>query len=257
MNTATAPSLRQRAKRALIFVALVWGVAGSFVLFEILAVSGFARLLPYGGVGTFALPAAVTESRVCQATPERGATTPAAAPGVEVGAWNLGVQSGLHTRASLLLLGGEVSDEFRLGVQRFVDATAVEIDQLANTLQVPRPAAFVARDVVMVNTEFVFHVEGDGSHTAAALAGAYGARACELYKLGSYWGYSILVRNALAGEANIYAAEISYYAPRTGLPTDITEAMIARTPADASSSMLFADANAVTNRVAAFLQSRR
>src|SRR4051812_7772157 len=164
MSTGRATPLLQRAKRAATFVALVWGVAGSFVMFEVLALSGVDRLLPYGSaVGTLALPRVVQDSPVCRVAGESGGTTRVASADARVGAWNLGVQTGVHSRASLFLTGGEPGDEqtrqWRLGIRQMVDATDAEVERLAKALGVPRPVAFTPKDVVMANTEFVSFVE--------------------------------------------------------------------------------------------------
>lgn len=256
MTARPAPTVSTRLRGVLAFLAIVWGVAASFVGFDLLFMNGSSRLAESGVLGTFALSAAVQTSHVCDPAPRQPGGPPrAGSPEVLALAWNLGVRMGLHARAAQMLAdrtsaaadaqGGE-----RLAAtRRMVDDSAAALERLSAALNVPRPAAFAPASEATVNIDFVPFVEGESNQTGRALAAMYGPRACEVYKMGAYWGHSVLVRTALPGAPNIYSREIDHHARRAGLPESLWQPMIARTPANADGSALAAEADAATMRV--------
>jgi hypothetical protein len=172
----------------------------------------------------------------------------------------LGTRMGLFSRASLLpretarSADDARSREWLAAQRRFAADTAAAVERLAMELGVPQPAVFAPLNQATVNIEFVTFVEGADNATGRALAMAYGADACELYKMGAYWGFSMWVRTALPGEPNIYALEINHYAHRLALPDSVWRPMIDRTPSGASGEALAADVDAATDRMAAYLR---
>jgi hypothetical protein len=251
-----------RLKSLAAFVAIVWGVAGSFVVLDVLFLAGASRLSEPGGpLESLSLPAALQRSQVCRAVSRNpNGVSGLATADVRALAWLLGVRMGHHARSALIVgtsagAGDERARESFTAQQRMVDNAAAERDRLASVLKVPPPAPFTPANQATVNIEFVPFVENDDNRTARALTTDYGSEACELYKMGAYWGFSLLVRAALPGEPNIYAREIAYYARRLEVPQSLWQPMVSRTPADAAGEALATDADAATRRVAAYLQS--
>jgi hypothetical protein len=133
----------------------------------------------------------------------------------------------------------------------------MQVARAAAALAVPPPPIFAPRDVVRAPSEFVAFVEGDAQATARAIAASYGADACEIYKLGLYWGYSMSARNSLPGENNIYAVEIAHYARRRALPEEVWKPMVDSTPADMTVPDLIADTVRISNEMQAYLRASR
>ena len=113
------------------------------------------------------------------------------------------------------------------GARRFADGTSADVERLSAVLNVPGPAVFSPVNQATINIEFVPFVEGAGNATGRALAVASGSGACELEKMGTYWGFSMWVRTALPGEPNIYALEMHYYARRLALLESLWRPIIA------------------------------
>jgi hypothetical protein len=250
-----------RVKPLAAFLAIVWGVAASFVAFESATISGFSWLAePGGALADLALPAAVKNSRLCRADGNPSVPRHRFSPDNRAAAWMLGTRMGLFTRANLLARdtarppGDPQSREWVAAQRRFADGTAADVERLSAALNVPRPPVFTPVNQATINIEFVPFVEGADNSTGRALAVGYGSDACELYKMGAYWGFSMWVRTALPGEPNIYAREINYYARRLGLPESLWRPLIARTPANASGPTLAAEVDAATDSVTAHLQ---
>jgi len=262
MTVRASPSVLSRVKPLAAFLAIVWGVAASFIGLESIVVSVFSRLTESSGaLADFALPEAVKNSQLCRADGDPAIPGDRFSPDNRAAVWMLGTRMGLFTRANLLVgdtarpTDDRQSQEWLAAQRRFADGTAAVVERLSAALNVPRPAVFAPVNQVTINIEFVPFVEGAGNATGRALAVAYGNGACELYKMGAYWGFSMWVRTALPGEPNIYAREITYYARRLVLPESLWRPMIARTPSNASGQTLAAEVDAATDRVTAYLQN--
>ena len=262
MTVTVGPSVSSRVKPLAAFLAIVWGVAASFLVLEVVLVSGFGRLAEPGGpLADLALSEAVKNSQLCRADGDPSVPGDRLSPDNRAAAWMLGTRMGLFTRANLLDRdtgrppGDLQSREWLAAQRRFAEGIAADVERLSAMLNVPRPAAFAPVNQATINIEFVPFVEGAGNATGRALAVAYGSGACELYKMGAYWGFSMWTRTALPGEANVYALEIHYYARRLALPESLWRPMIARTPANASGKTLAAEVDAATDRVTAYLRN--
>jgi len=263
MTVRASPSVLSRVKPLAAFLAIVWGVAASFIAFDLLILAGATRLMEAGGPFEALAPlSALENSEVCRVEPaDSSSAGRRASPDIRSRAWTLGMQMGLHARAALIVAenaqgaSGERASASLAGQRRAVDGAAAELERLAAALNVPRPAAFTPANPATVNIEFVPFVEGGENNTGRALAVAYGRDACELYKMGTYWGFSVLVRTALPGEPNILAREIGYYARRVEVPESMWRPMVARTPSNASSDALVTEADAATARVTAYLRN--
>ena len=243
-----APAARpfgSRVRNVVAFVAIVWGVATTFVVFEMVAVRGFDLARSYPALfGDIALSPTVTQSTSCEAgpddTPERRAPAPDAGE-ARVGAWQLGLSLG---REALLR-------QHARGNVPVLDELVAGRSTLANRLGVPAPAMFRAEQIANANTEFVAFVEQ--ASTAHDLAVTLSPHACELFKLGALWGYSEMIRPSLPGERAVFANEIRHHARRAEVPEPLWSPMMQRVPADAKFDDVIAQMTPLTNGVTTFL----
>lgn len=228
-----------RLGRVLLFVAIVWAVAGSFVAFEIAILGGMDWVMSSERTSGLALANAARDSKTC--TGEAGARAEPAAE-VRVAAWTMG-----------LMIGRDGVARQSASVSRDMLAEGLkDVAALANTLGVPSPQPFVPRQLADANTEFIRFVESDANETARALAREHSSEACHLFKLGAYWGYANLVRPFLPGERPIFAAEIRHHA-RDRLPVALWQPMTEGTRASASSGEIFRADAAVTDGLTKYL----
>ena len=255
--TMTEPAAAlTRLKKIAAFVAIVWSVAGSFVLFDIVASSGMDRLAgAFENANALTLPAEVRQSATCSDSNDGGARDRALSPAALATAWSLGVQVGARARWTEMLADAAQSQSdpqrraWLAAVRRMVQQTDAEVGRLAASLSVPRPTTFPERNSATAPREFVTLVESDAQTTAHALARTHTPRACEAYKMGEYWGYSMMMRDVLAGERNVFAAEISHYARQLQVPDTLWRSMIARTPSNATTEQLSRETIALTDAV--------
>jgi hypothetical protein len=168
-----------------------------------------------------------------EATGEAG---PLAAPEAKADAWMLGVHFGSDTQSGVWS-------------RDRTNARSVELERLADRLSVPAPNPFAARQIANAHEEFVAHVEADIGGTAHRLAVKYSPAACQLYKLGAFWGYAMWIRVALPGTRNAMAIPINYHGRHAGLPEPLTRAMITPASADGSRADRAAEAIALTGAV--------
>jgi len=262
MSVRAAPSSLHRVKRVAAFFAIVWGVAASFASFDLFFRGLSSRLMETGGVFESLAPlSALENSEVCRVEPaDSNSADRRASPDIRSRAWALGVQMGLHARAALIVAentqaSGERASASLAGQRRAVAGVAAELERLAAALNVPGPGAFTPANPTTVLIEFVPFVEGNENNTGKALATAYGRDACELYKMGAYWGFSVLMRAMVPGEVNVFDGEIAYYARRLEIPESIWRPMVARTPSNATSDALITEGDAATARVTAHLRN--
>ena len=251
MTAATARPLASRVRRAIVFVAIVWGVAATFVAFEILALSGMDVALSFADrFGNVALSPAVTQSASCTARGDGTGGPRPPATGLRdarVGAWLLGVSLGRDA----------VVRQFAGANPQSLEQTADRLRVLAGRLGVPTPTLFRPIQIANANTEFVAFVENDGSETARGLAAAFSPQTCELFKLAALWGYSEVVRPVLPGERAVFAMEIRYHAQQAEMPEPLWSPMLQRTPANATSDEIIAQTTALTNGVTTHLVGQR
>jgi hypothetical protein len=245
-----APAARpfdSRFRNVVAFVAIVWGVATTFVAFDMVALGSVDLALSYPSLfGDIALSRTVTQSTSCEVrpgdSPERRA--PAVNAGeAHVGAWLLGLSLG---RDALLrqYAGANVQALDELGAGR---------SALADRLAVAAPAVFRVEQMANANIEFVAFVEQDPGGTAHGLAVTRSPQACELFKLGALWGYSEMIRPALPGERAVFAMEIRHHARRAEVPEPLWSPMMQRVPADAKSEDVIAQMTPLTNGVTTYL----
>ena len=242
MAAPPARSLASRVRHAIAFVAIVWGVAATFLAFDILALSGMGVAMSFPNlVGDIALSRAVTQSTSC--TAPAGSATGQALRDARVGAWLLGVSLGRDA----------VFRQFAGANPQTLEQTAAGMRDLAGRLGVPAPSVFRPVQIANANTEFVAFVENNGSETARRLAAAWSPQTCELFKLAAFWGYSEVVRLSLPGERAVFAMEIRYHAPRAEVPEALWSPIIQRLPANAKAEEVVAQMTTLTGAVTNFL----
>lgn len=248
MAGPAARPLALRVRHAIAFFAIVWGVAATFVAFEILALSGMDVALSFPDLfGEIALSRAVTQSTSCTARVVNGTGGPrpptARLRDDRVGAWLLGVSLGRD--AVFRQLAGANPQS--------LEQTAAGLRVLAGRLGVPAPSVFRPGQSANANTEFVAFVENDGSQTARRLAEIFSPQTCEVFKLAALWGYSEIVRPALPGERAVFAMEIRHHAQRAEVPEALWSRMIQRLPANAKAEDVLAQMTTLTNGVTTYL----
>jgi hypothetical protein len=232
----------------MVFAAVVWGIAATFVAFEIIAVRGRDIALSFPDlVGGIALSRAVTESTSCtvRAANGTGETRPSAAElrDARVGAWLLGIALG---RDAVYRQRETVSAQL-------LEQSADAVLQLAGQLRVPAPSVFRPGQIITANIEFVPFVENDATETARRLAESFSPHVCELFKLAALWGYSDAIRPSVPGERAVFAMEIRHYAKRAQLPEALWSPMMQRLPSDANFEDARNEMTTLTNGVTTYL----
>jgi hypothetical protein len=232
-------SLATRLKRAALFVAIVWALAASFVAYERLSLLILDAIVSNPESSDLALSQATQQSTACKVGPEEAAGQPGpiAAPEARADAWMLGVYFGSDTQSGKPSKDGTTAE------------SVSEVERLAGKLSVPRPGPFSARQLANAYQEFVSHVEADAGGTAHRLAVQYSPQACQVYKLGAFWGYAMWIRVALPGTGSVMAVPINYYGRQVGMPEPLTRAMVAPASADGSRADRAAEAIALTEAV--------
>ncbi len=232
------------------FIAIVWGVAATFVAFEVLSLSAVNLALSHPAVfGDLMLSRTVTESTSC-APPSGGERTQPSMPieaDAHVGPWLLGLSLGRDA----------VFRQYAPSNRQTLDQLAQGRDDLAAQLSVPSPEPFTPVQIANANTEFVAFVEqGGAAATARQLAATHSPRACELFKLGAVWGYSEMVRPLLPGERAVFGTEIRHYAARADIPEALWSPMLQLTASDAKREDIIAATETLTDGVTAYLAGR-
>jgi hypothetical protein len=239
-----------RLRNVLAFVLIVWAVATTFIVFEMVSLSSTDLAVSYPAVfGGITLSRAVTESTSCVVaasdTRELSPLTLSAADG-RTGAWILGLDLG---RDAVFRQYAEPNSPFLAELE-------AGSSQLAERLGVPAPAAFRSEQLANANTEFVAFVEQDAGGTAHRFAENVSPQACELFKLGALWGYSEMVRPSLPGERAVFAMEIRYHALRADVPEPLWNPMLQRIPADSKADDVIAQMTTLTQGVTTYLGGR-
>ena len=252
MALGPARPFQSRVRNAIAFVAIVWGVAATFVAFEVVSLSAVDLALSYPALfGNLMLSRTVTESTSCatagtETRPQPPATLSDA--DVSAGAWWLGLGFGRDA----------VFRQYAGSPRELLDQLVAARAALAGRLSVPPPEPFTPAQIANANTEFVAFIEqGSATETARQLAATYSARACELFKLGALWGYSEIVRPALPGERAVFGMEIRHHATRAGVPEPLWRPMLQPTPTDAKREDIIAATEILTKNVTTYLAGQR
>ena len=230
-------------KRAAAFVAIVWGVAASYLAFEVAALRAMNLALAYPELfGRLVLSDTVSESTSCRTVLAEGG----------------GGQETAAARAHAFILGlavgrqGAFAQRARSNAQA-IDPFTVHVQEVANTVGVPSPGSFVPRRLADANREFIAWIEADGQGTARQLASRYAPQACYAYKLGAVWGYSEVVRMALPTHRAAFGVEIRHYARKIPAPEELWRPMLQPSSFPAGSAELESEMAAASARLVAFL----
>jgi hypothetical protein len=250
MATRTVRPFVSRARNAVAFIAIVWGVAATFVAVEVVALRAFDVARKYPALfGDVMLSPVVTESTSCVVAAGSGQQPPPISEvDARMGSWLLGLSLGRDA----------VFRQFARSNREVLDQLAGGRAELAARLAVPAPEPFTPAYIANANIEFVAFVEqGGAAGTARQLATTHSPRACELFKLGAVWGYSEMVRPMLPGDRAVFGAEIRYYGRRTGIPEPLWSPMLQVTAADAKRDDIIASTETMTESVTKYLASAR
>ena len=244
----TARPFLSRARHVIVFVAIVWGVAATFVLFEVIALSTVDIALSNPALfGDLMLSRIVTESTSCAspADSERPETsTTFSEVDARAASWLLGINLG---RDALFR-------QYAGSNRQTLDELAKGRDDLATRLSVASPQHFTPEQIANANTEFVAFVErGGAAETARQLARRHSPRACEVFKLGAFWGYSEMVRPLLPGERTVFGMEIRHHAMRADIPAPLWNPMLQPTDAGATREDIIARTQTLTDDVTTYL----
>ena len=248
MAPRTARSFASRIRHVIAFVAIVWGVAASFVVFEVVSLSAVDLALSFPALfGDLMLSRTVTESTSCvppSASQRPQPSTTISEADARAGAWELGVNLGRDA----------VFRQYAGSNRQVLDVLAKGRDGLAARISVAPPEPFTPEQIANANTEFVAFVEqGGAAETARQLAARHSPRACEVYKLGAFWGYSEMVRPLLPGERTVFGIEIRYHAMRGDVPAPLWTPMLQPTAAGASREDIIAATQRLTDDVTTYL----
>lgn len=236
--------------KLLAFVAIVWTVAASFVAFELLSLKGVALMLAYPAVfDRLLLSGATQRSKACVV--ESGEAAPPRAQGIRpaeanAGAWFLGLSIGRDA----------VARQSTTIDPQILAASKAGMDRIAGLLGVKAPDVFTPRQFADANTEFLDFVEADAVETAHELAVRYSPQACQLYKLGAFWGFSSMFRVALPGERSVFSTEIRHYARQLQLPEPLWRPMTEKTASETPRDRIDAETTALTDGITRYLTSR-
>jgi hypothetical protein len=252
MALRTPRPFASRVRHVIVFVAIVWGIAATFVAFEVVSLSAVDLVLSHPDFfGDLMLSRTVTESTSCAAPagserPQPSTTISEA--DARVGPWLLGVNLGRDA----------VFRQYAGSNRQVLEQMAKGRDEFAARLSVPSPAPFTPRQIANANTEFVeFVEEGGAAETARQLAATHSPRACELFKLGMVWGYSEMVRPLLPGERTVFGMEIRHHATRADVPASLWSPMLQPTAADARREDVIASTETLTDDVTTYLAGQR
>lgn len=252
MALRTVRPFASRVRHVIAFIAIVWGVAATFVAFEVVSLSAVDLALSYPALfGDVMLSRTVTESTSCAAPSgsERPRTSPTISEAdARVGPWLLGLSLGRDA----------MFRQYAPSNRQVLEQLAKDRDDLAARLSVSSPEPFTPEQIANANTEFVAFVEqGGAAETAKQFATTHSPRACELFKLGAVWGYSEMIRPVLPGERAVFGMEIRHYARRADVPEALWSPMLQVTSADAKREAIIASTEALTDGVTAYLRGER
>ena len=240
---ADRASITTRLKRIAAFVAIVWGVAATFVGIEIVSTFTFDFVATNPLLARI-VSANLSASRSClvesePASPEGGRR---AMPGRN-GAFMLGVLVGRHAAFA----------PYSAANPGVLAPLVAAVEQAARELGLATPPPFTARQLANANTEFAAWLEADENRTAQQIAARYSPQACHAYKLGAVWGYREVMRLSVPSDTTAFAVPIRYYAEQIPVPEQLWRSMLRASSAPAGSDELEAEGNAVTAAVLMFL----
>lgn len=180
---------------------------------------------------SLALSREVRESTSCEPDPTHPTAQNVDARASRTAAWILGVRQGEHhgwlkqLRQGERVRDAEGMNEWLVHAKQKARDTEAAVDRMATLLKVPTAPLAVPASASEEIDAFRTFLEAQSQPTARALARTYSTEVCKLYKLGGYWGYSILFRAAAPSDRNIFAPEIRYYSAELAIPNALVGAM--------------------------------
>jgi len=171
----------------------------------------------------------------------------------------LGVREGTLAGWTKQLTDGEAIKE-ESGMEQWLatarqqaNATTASADRLAAALKVMRPRPFSPPPGRKAFDALYEFIEADAQTTARGLALTYAPWVCELYKLGAYWGFSIVAhRIGVRDEPNVFAQEINHYSKRLELPDHLTQRMTRGAARDLSDQQVFVESEDTSRAIAEY-----
>jgi hypothetical protein len=233
-------------------------VACVIVLFAAIALVDIPGLF-----GPWAQPRPTKGTNSCDASPTgSGFGTTNERRTATVAAWILGIREGAHAGWIKQIRDGAaisaqpgMKDWLALSQKNAADTNAAA-DRMTERLKIKRPAPFGNSTSGVGLDAFRNFVEAERQPAARGLAEAYSTRLCDVYKLGAYWGFSILYRAAAPTKGNVYAPEISFYAKRLEMPEEHVQAMLAASPAGQDSAQVQAASEQLSRRIAEYWSAK-
>jgi hypothetical protein len=231
--------------RALLFVAIVWSIAGAF------------QLLFYGGpwlvdravragwiADSLVMPKPVQPTDCSAAIRDMPQPGPDALPPgrARMAAYQLGFNLGAAT-------GGRNAGTAGAAALEQMQNTRAE---LAAELGVPTPEIPPVHRLADVLHEFEVNITADPQCIGARLAKRYSSRHDALYRFGAFAGHSVIYRSLAPELGVLFVPDLREFARAAGLPEDVWGALIEVTPG-MSSAQAQAQALAAARRVDAFL----
>lgn len=209
-----------------------------------------------------ALNREVLESQSCQAqAPVRLSQANEITPTVKVAVWTMGLREGLMAGWEKQIRDGEAAasdpgmSQWVATARRALDEADASANRLAALLQVTRPALFEPENVLTELNDYRTYVESMTQPVARELASAYSPRVCEIYKMGAYWGFSILFRAAKPNQRNVFAAELSHYGERLRLRETLLLQMTERGDRKLDAAGSVRESERVSKAIAEFLNA--
>jgi hypothetical protein len=210
VRSARQPWTQTRLGRGLLFVGIVWSIAGAFLILQNGLPLILQRAIDYGLVS----PDLTVNNR-----PGDEAALRCAKPGGVQGDEQSVTDPGALRRASSEAY--QMGERFGLAVAKgFADQGArpevVAVWGMAAALGVPAPELPSIRHMALRNTEFAYDLMADHQCTAARLASRFTPAHAQLYRLGVVVGYSTFwCVNGLCGALG---TDILRYGQESGIP---------------------------------------
>lgn len=223
-DMSAAVTLGARVRSSMIFIAIVWTIAASFVAFEELALGVTEFFRDHPSLAGPQLANATKRSTSCQLQPDEVRAPPTLEPHqARLQAWFLGIATGQSAVETQRIDGPRPDIASRVARVR---------DEAARALGVAAPAPFIPNQLANANNEFIERIEADSGGTAHAVALRHSEAACYLYKFAAFWGYSRMILATLPGRRVCFASELQHYAPLAALPPELWSPMVDAVPRD-------------------------
>lgn len=208
-----------RAGRALIFLAIVWSIAGAFLALEIGLPALLAQVVQSRWIpDSLVLPDAAKLSAHCPKEHEsRAKLDDQTLREVRYAAWYLGFEVGSLT--GLDSMG-------RLDAAKLPESFE-RLKALAGGLNVPAPLLPEIGQSADALHEFTVHIETDPQCTAATLSQHYGEGERAIYKMSAYIGHSASRRIAFPEiSAVLFLSEIRHHAKSANVPERLLQPLL-------------------------------